>query len=66
MMECIFKKYSEIIKGREVPLVAILYFLDTSTAFIVLVHTAAPSPILFVLTGDFVGKFLPNSSMMRD
>lgn len=57
---------SVIIKRSQIPLVPVLNLFDTSFPIPILIHTTAPSPILFLLAGYFMNELLPDSCMMRD
>lgn len=58
--------YSVIIKRSQIPLVPVLNLFHASFPFPILIHTTAPSPILFFLASYLVNELLPNSRMMRD
>jgi hypothetical protein len=57
---------SVIIKRSQIPLISVLNLFDTSFPFPILIHTTAPSPVLFLLASYLVNELLPDSCMMRD
>ncbi len=57
---------SQIIEGGKVPLVGIMYLLDASSTFLLLIQTATPRKILLLLARRFMHKPLPDSIMMSN
>ena len=57
---------SQIIERGKVPLIRIMYLLDASPTFPILIQTATPRVVLLLLTRRLMDKPLPDSIMMSN